>query len=115
MDAQRPVSCHFHVAAREMLLEEHSSCPDLPDLALVGLAITDGGQHHVIIEWLSKETIVRAYFGPTQRDAYTRSRLLADGLRQGRAGVSSLHAALVQNWVCATWEATIDELVDAMK
>lgn len=100
---------HFHVPARELALDPQP-CPFLPALVLEGLAVTPDEQHHLILR-LGQD---RFYVGPTDQDVARRVRLLAQALCQGTAHLDTAHADLVGWWVTAAWEATLDEIVDAI-
>lgn len=106
-------SRHFHVPACELLLEIPRRCPYLPGLAMVGIAITESEQHHVILELGSASAADRFYLGPTQEQARQRARILARALQQ-LPGIDVFHASLVQSWVRDTWECLVDELVDQL-
>lgn len=106
-------SRHFHVHAREMLLEEPTRCPFLPGLAMVGLAVTADEQHHLILEIGDQELADRFYAGPTQHDVKRRARTLSRALQQ-RPELDEFHAGLVEDWVLLAWEAALDELVEAI-
>lgn len=106
-------SHHFHVPARELLLQIPRRCPYLPGLAMVGIAITGSEQHHVILELGSESAADRFYLGPTQEQVKQRARILARALQQ-LPGIDVFHASLVQSWVRDTWECLVDELVDQL-
>ena len=102
---------HFHVDAVEMLLEDPQPCLFLPDLQLVGLAVTPAGQHHLI---LTLGTEDRIYFGPDDVTVARRAEILAAALRLGVRALEPFHAAAVANWVSLAWEAALDELAGAL-
>lgn len=98
---------YFHVPARELLLDAPQRCPVLPGLALQGLAVAEGEQHH-----LSLGSGTRFYVGPDTATVQRRAGILAAGLRQ--AGLAADHAQLAGAWVQEAWEASLDELVAAI-
>lgn len=102
---------HFHVDARELLLEAAVACPFLPDLSMIGLAVTSTGGHHLI---LSLANLDRFYFGPDSATVARRSQILIAALQQGTRALDGPRAYLVDVWVSAAWEATLDELTDAI-
>ncbi|MEN3124037.1 hypothetical protein [Janibacter sp. LM] len=112
MKNSEAVRRHFHVPAREMLLEDPQRCPWLPGLTMVGVAVTDDEQHHVILE-LGTRSVDRFYLGPTQDDVTRRAQVLAHALRQWPR-MSTPHASLIQDWVLMTWDSLLDELVAAL-
>lgn len=106
-------SHHFHVPARELLLQTPQRCPYLPGLVMVGIAVTHDEQHHVILEFGGAAAADRFYLGPTQEQVKQRARILARALQQ-LPGIDVFHASLVQSWVRDTWECLVDELVDQL-
>lgn len=107
---------HFLVSARELLLAADSMvCPYHPLLVLEGVAVAPGGQHHLIVSAAGQ----RAYLGPTQEVVRRRARILAVALarpdrgRDRDSGRRDL-AWLIEEWVMQSWEALVDELVDAL-
>lgn len=101
---------HFHVAARELLMDQSERCPFYPPLVLEGLAVTQAGQHHLILG----TPAARFYAGPDTRTVARRAQLLSAALHQGRPGLSHDLAAAVAAWVELCWEGVVDELVDAI-
>lgn len=106
-------SRHFHLPARELLLEEPVACHYLPGLALAGVAVTAAEQHHLILELGGLEQVDRFYLGPTQDDVERRAQILAAALQAGPQ-LDELHAGLVQDWILLAWEATLDALVERL-
>lgn len=102
---------HFHVAARELLLKPAVSCPFLPDLSMVGLAVTPTGQHHLILSLADRD---RFYLGPDSATIARRTQILIAAMQQGTRALDGPRASLVDVWVAAAWEATLDELTDAI-
>lgn len=108
---RRTRSRHFHVTAREMLLELPHRCPYLPGLALLGVAVTATEQHHIVLELGSSTSADRFYLGPTQEQVQQRARILGAALQE-LPDVDAFHASLVQEWVLLTWESLLDEIVE---
>lgn len=104
---------HFHVRSRELLLEAPQRCPFLPGLAMVGLALTEGEHHHIILEIASTTAADRFYLGPTQKQVQRRAQILAQALQQ-LPDIDAFHGSLIQEWVCTPWEVLIDELVEQL-
>lgn len=67
---------HFHVPAQELLFETPERCPYMPGLAMVGVAVTETEQHHVILEMGPDAAADRFYLGPTQDHVERRSQRL---------------------------------------
>lgn len=106
-------SRHFHLPARELLLEEPVACHYLPGLVLVGVAVTAEEQHHLIFELGGLEQVDRFYVRPTQDDVERRAQILATALQAGPQ-LDGFHAGLVQDWVLLAWEATLDAFVERL-
>ena len=100
---------HFHVEAREFLFERPSSFPLLPALQLLGVAMTPTGQGHLILTLDDEE---RSYFGPDSDTVARRTAILIAALKRGPAALDDDRAYLVDVWVSAAWEATLDALTD---
>lgn len=102
---------HFHVPARELTLDQDPvPCPVLPALTFEGLAVTEQGQHHLI---LTLGGLDRFYLGPDDATVSRRTGLLGRALHDGIAGLDTEHVLLVQDWVQLVWESALDELVTA--
>ena len=99
---------HFHVEARELLFEQPEPFPLLPALQLLGVATTPAGQSHLILT-LGED---RSYFGPDSATVARRTAILIAGLRLGPAALDDARAYLIDVWVSAAWEATLDALTD---
>lgn len=106
-------SRHFHVPARELLLQPPQRCPYLPGLVMVGLAVTTREQHHIILELGNSTAADRIYLGPTREQVRQRAQILAQALQQ-LPGIDSFHADLVRDWTTQTWDSLVDELVEQL-
>lgn len=105
-----PQRRHFHVAARELLLDQPDRCPFLPALTLDGLAVTSGGQHYLVLTL----GLDRVYVGPDDQTVRRRAQVLSLALHQGVAALDPTRADLVGWWITAAWEAAVDNLVEAI-
>ena len=101
---------HFDVDAHELLMDQPEQCPFYPPLVLEGIAVTPGGQHHLVLRTPS----ARFYAGPDTATVTRRAQLLAAALRDGRPGLSVALADAAAAWVDLCWESVVDELVDAI-
>lgn len=102
-------SFHFHVTARELLLDLPERCPFYPHLCLQGIAVTPHGHHYLILD----TPAARAYAGPDSATVERRAMILASALRDGEAGLASDLADATAAWIQLCWDSTLDELVDA--
>lgn len=102
---------HFHVPAREMLLEHPERCLFLPNLTLDGVAVTEAGHHHLI---LTLGDLDRIYFGPDSLTVSRRAEILISALQRGAAQIDHAQADLVRVWILLAWEAALDELTEAL-
>lgn len=102
---------HFHVPADELLLTEPTACAFLPTLTLDGLAVTDQGQHHLI---LTLSGLSRFYVGPDDATVDRRAAILTAALSVQQHQLDPFHAALIGDWIRWSWEALLDELVDQL-
>lgn len=107
---------HFHVPAREMLLDTPTPCPFLPTLQLLGLAATSDGQHHLIVRLTGAPDTgaQRVYLGPTSEDVQRRAAIITLALANHRNPDATIIAEPVGMWLIATWEATITEVAKAI-
>lgn len=101
---------HFHVDAREMLLDVPEKCPVAPGITFDGLAVTPEGQHHLIVTARGQ----RAYVGPDVATVTRRAEILTQALSHGPAALDTDHATWVGWWVREMWEAVTDELTNAI-
>lgn len=99
---------HFHVPADELLLDDPVRCDFLPTLTLDGIAVTAGGQHHLVI---TVAGIARFYVGPDDATVTRRAQILTAALN---THLTADHSTLVGQWIQWTWEALLDELVDRL-
>jgi len=97
---------HFHVPAVEMLLEDPVRCIFLPTLTLDGIAVTDAGQHHLV---LTLAGIARFYIGPDDTTVARRAQILTAALSRH---LKADHADLIGQWIQWSWDSLLDELVD---
>ncbi len=102
---------HFHVPARELLLEAPEPCPVYPGLALVGLAVTPAGQHHLICTIGVRH---RFYLGPDEHTVTRRAGILTAALQAAPNPVGAQTARAAGLWLTTAWDALLDELVATM-
>lgn len=101
---------HFAVSTPHQLLclDEPQVCPFLPGLRFEGIAVTAGGQHHLVMVLGEQD---RFFLGPDRDTVARRAMILLVGLRIASQGeVDDFHGDLIRQWVTDAWDAVVDQV-----
>lgn len=104
------MTTHFGVSVpfQMVCFDEPMVCPYLPGLQLDAVAVTAGGQYHLVAALGRKD---RFWLGPDRATVQRRAMILLVGLQVGSGGrIDSFHGDLVRGWLMDSWDAVIEEV-----